>query len=94
MGSGGYNLRQLQQKQIQIDLMKGTEANENHHLQALTKNYHSVISEIHVFQRNLVAQDQLQNLISRLMNPGAGNNNNPSDEQALMLFPPRVFPLS
>ena len=89
MEPGEYYPGQMQQQmQLQIDSLKGVQANMNHHLQALTKNYQSVISEMLNFQRNIVAQDQvMQNLISYLMNNGGSNSGNAAvgDEQAQKL---------
>ncbi|OLL22498.1 Transcription factor prr1 [Neolecta irregularis DAH-3] len=55
--------------QQQVDTLTKLQSHMNAHLQGLSKNYQSVISEMLTFQRNMVAQDQvMQNLIQYLVN--------------------------
>lgn len=57
-----------------MDNLNRTQQSMSQHLQALGRDYQSVVGEMMNFQRNMVAQDQLmQNLIQYLVNLEAGS---------------------
>jgi len=61
--------QQINSLQQQVDTLTKLQSHMNTHLQGLSKNYQSVISEMLTFQRNMLAQDQvMQNLIQYLVN--------------------------